>query len=143
MSIVEALFNHIHKPHSAPLPKETMNEKEMPKSTEYGDVCSEDASLWRECLENQLLSKAALVACAGPESKFEKCVAAWRASNPAFEHVRMVGEKQGEPPVQCAAHSCLVEKCLHLSSWNMELCKNPMTAFKKCVTVLHLSPYVT
>lgn len=104
------------------------------------DVCDEEANRWRVCMENSLGNKSARKMCLPCEHAFDSCILSWRAK--VGPDVRIKGMNEGDPPLQCAAMSCLVGSCLRTFNYDFDRCKEPMDCFKKCVKAYFGDEYI-
>lgn len=107
---------------------------------DYSEVCDNEANSWRICVEKNLGGMEIRRACEPHKETFDKCIASWRAK--VGPSVQVKGENEGEPPLQCAAMSCLVGECLRQFNYDFQRCKPPMDFFKHCVQGLYGSQYI-
>lgn len=108
--------------------------------SEHYEACALETDAWRRCVEANLADKAVQELCAADEAIFDACTGAWRrAVGPT---VRVRGERQGEPPPQCAAMACLIERCLFETRFDHQQCALPSRFFKKCVKAFYTEEYV-
>ncbi|CUG87363.1 transmembrane protein, putative [Bodo saltans] len=106
------------------------------------EVCHMESNEWRKCVEQHLTQhKTVTATCLPLQSSFDKCVSDWRATS-SGKGVSVRGENPGDPPPQCAAHSCLIGACLRSTSYDFDKCEPPMRFFKHCVKSLYGSEFV-
>jgi hypothetical protein len=104
------------------------------------DVCWNESQRWFQCAEENLLNKKLDDICAGQRGSFDQCVTQWRAV--VGPSVKLKGENQGEPPLQCAAMGCLIAACIKKVSYDFDRCTHVTKSFKHCVKGLYGSEYI-
>ena len=102
--------------------------------------CDDEASLWRDCIDDHLKDKNIFSECESQKVYFDRCVTRWREK--VGPDIKIKGTHPGEPPPQCFGMSLLVGKCVSNTNYNFEICARPMTLFNHCVKSLYGSEYV-
>ncbi|KAG5496115.1 hypothetical protein JKF63_02416 [Porcisia hertigi] len=113
----------------------------MGRENAFDDVCDDEANAWRICLETNLGGKNLHKKCNVHQQVFDTCVAAWRAN--VGSAVKVKGEKEGEPPSQCAAMSCLIGECLRQYNYDFDRCGPHTQFFKHCVRSFYGQDYIS
>ena len=104
------------------------------------EVCGSESYTWFQCVEKHLLDREGANKCLPPREAFDSCVRAWRTV--VGPNVKLKGENQGEPPIQCAAMGCLIEACLKKTMYDSDRCRPITAGFKHCVKGLYGSEFV-
>lgn len=104
------------------------------------DVCWDESQRWSECVSTNFHSKNLEAECERPKLAFDNCITAWR--HEVGYEMRIKGDHRGEPPPQCAAMSCLFQRCLQETQYDTEQCRKPMAQFKHCVKALYLDEFI-
>ena len=107
---------------------------------DHNEACFPEANQWRLCLEVNLHEKNLDAHCGPLEKTLKTCVTSWRRI--VGPDVKVKGKNQGDPPKQCAAVSCLVERCLKDTKYNFDACSLITQKFKACVKEFYGSEYV-
>jgi hypothetical protein len=105
------------------------------------DVCWNESQTWFKCVEqNSLSPKLFDETCQPQRLTFDECVQKWRSA--VGPSVKLKGDNQGEPPLQCAAMSCLIATCIKKTNYDFDKCSQITRSFKHCVKGLYGSEYV-
>jgi hypothetical protein len=108
---------------------------------ENAEVCASEATHWRRCIESHLTNPDVRRTCCDLREAFDRCVLEWRKV--VGHNVQVRGDEPGDPPPQCAAHSCLVGECMRGNGYDYSKCTGPMSEFKHCVKQLFGSEYIS
>lgn len=115
-----------------------MSKAPSDSSGKYDGVCRKESEAWVQCVE---ANYKAHDVCAHLQAPFDACLVAWRKE--VGPNLRVKGRGIGEPALQCAPLSCIIEKCLFENSYDMKVCGQALKPFRHCVKHFYGSEYVT